>query len=144
MTGKSYKIPKYSTKPGNKVSDSDFKIIESMPVKSLITFPKTGLTHYSLKLNVNGHAWAGDKNIKKLEISIDYGVTWIEANLFNPINKYAWQDWNIEIIFPSKGYYEIWSKATDEDNISQPYDINWNPKGYLNNTIHRIHTVINV
>jgi DMSO/TMAO reductase YedYZ molybdopterin-dependent catalytic subunit len=144
MTGKSYKVPKYPTPPGNKVDISDFKIIESMPVKSLITYPQTGLTHSSQKLKINGHAWAGDKYIKKVEITIDYGVTWLEANLYKPVNKYAWQNWHTEIVFPSKGYFEIWSKATDEDNISQPYDINWNPKGYLNNSVHRIHTIINV
>ena len=142
MTGKSYKIPKNPTKPGAKVAISDYKIIYSMPVKSLITYPETSLNHNSLKLNVRGHAWAGDKNVKKVEISIDYGASWKNANLQNPINKYSWQDWQIKINFPSTGYFEIWSKATDEDNISQPYDISWNPKGYLNNSIHRISTHI--
>lgn len=144
MTGKSYKIPKNPTKPGAKVAISDYKIIYSMPVKSLITYPETSLNHNSLKLNVRGHAWAGDKNVKKVEISIDYGASWKNANLQNPINKYSWQDWQIKINFPSTGYFEIWSKATDEDNISQPYDISWNPKGYLNNSIHRISTHITI
>ena len=144
MTGKSYKIPKNPTKPGAKVAISDYKIIYSMPVKSLITYPETSLNHNSLKLNVRGHAWAGDKNVKKVEISIDYGASWKNANLQNPINKYSWQDWQIKINFPSTGYFEIWSKATDEDNISQPYDISWNPKGYLNNSIHRISTNITI
>ena len=144
MTGKSYKIPKNPTKPGAKVAISDYKIIYSMPVKSLITYPETALNHNSLKLNVRGHAWAGDKNVKKVEISIDYGASWKNANLQNPINKYSWQDWHIKINFPSTGYFEIWSKATDEDNISQPYDISWNPKGYLNNSIHRISTNITI
>ena len=139
MTGKSYKVPILPIKPGEKVDISDLKIIESMPVKSLITFPKTGLQHTSHNLNIRGHAWAGDKQVKEVRISIDYGATWIKANLSNPVNKYAWQNWNLNLNFPSKGYFEIWSRAIDENNISQPFDISWNPKGYLNNSVHRIY-----
>lgn len=139
MTGKSYKVPILPIKPGEKVDISDLKIIESMPVKSLITFPKTGLQHTSYNLNIRGHAWAGDKQVKEVRISIDYGATWIKANLSNPVNKYAWQNWDLNLNFPSKGYFEIWSRAIDENNISQPFDISWNPKGYLNNSVHRIY-----
>ena len=139
MTGKSYKVPILPIKPGEKVDISDLKIIESMPVKSLITFPKTGLQHTSHNLNIRGHAWAGDKKVKEVRISIDYGATWIKANLSNPVNKYAWQNWGLNLNFPSKGYFEIWSRAIDENNISQPFDISWNPKGYLNNSVHRIY-----
>ena len=139
MTGKSYKVPILPIKPGEKIDISDLKIIESMPVKSLITFPKTGLQHTSHNLNIRGHAWAGDKQVKEVRISIDYGATWIKANLSNPVNKYAWQNWGLNLNFPSKGYFEIWSRAIDENNISQPFDISWNPKGYLNNSVHRIY-----
>lgn len=139
MTGKSYKVPILPIKPGENVDISDLKIIESMPVKSLITFPKTGLQHTSYNLNIRGHAWAGDKQVKEVRISIDYGATWIKANLSNPVNKYAWQNWDLNLNFPSKGYFEIWSRAIDENNISQPFDISWNPKGYLNNSVHRIY-----
>ena len=139
MTGKSYKVPILPIKPGENVDISDLKIIESMPIKSLITFPKTGLQHTSYNLNIRGHAWAGDKQVKEVRISIDYGATWIKANLSNPVNKYAWQNWGLNLNFPSKGYFEIWSRAIDENNISQPFDISWNPKGYLNNSVHRIY-----
>ena len=139
MTGKSYKVPILPIKPGEKIDISDLKIIESMPIKSLITFPKTGLQHTSHNLNIRGHAWAGDKQVKEVRISIDYGATWIKANLSNPVNKYAWQNWDLNLNFPSKGYFEIWSRAIDENNISQPFDISWNPKGYLNNSVHRIY-----
>ncbi len=38
----------------------DMVIIGTMPVKSLITFPKSGLTHpLAGKLTVRGHAWTG-------------------------------------------------------------------------------------
>ena len=37
------------------------------------------------------------------------------------------------------GYYEVWARATDDQGIMQPMVVpGWNPKGYLNNAMHRI------
>lgn len=44
MTGKSYRMPCEPVAPGTKVADGDMCIIEAMPVKSLITSPKSGVT----------------------------------------------------------------------------------------------------
>ena len=78
----------------------------------------------------------------EVNISIDYGATWIQADLDIPINSHARQNWNASIDFPGEGYFEIWARATDEENISQPFSISWNSKGYLNNSVHRIYTNI--
>ena len=43
-----------------------------------------------------------------------------------------------DLKFPQKGYYEVWARATDDRGVSQPFAIAWNPKGYLNNSMHRI------
>ena len=55
-----------------------------------------------------------------------------------PVNPGAWQNWRQDVTFPQAGYYEVWSRATDSDGASQPFAIAWNPKGYLNNSMHRI------
>ncbi len=140
MSGQSYKIPKFPIEPGAKVEDKDFTIIESMPVKSLITYPKSGaiLTN-TQKIMLRGHAWAGDFEVKEMNVSIDFGATWQKCELKKPKNRLAWQQWTLEINFPQKGYYEVWAKATDTNAISQPMVIPaWNPGGYLNNSCHRI------
>jgi len=36
------------------------------------------------------------------------------------------------------GYYEVWARAMDSEGRSQPFAIAWNPKGYLNNSMHRV------
>jgi DMSO/TMAO reductase YedYZ molybdopterin-dependent catalytic subunit len=141
MTGKAYRTPCESVGPGTKVANEDMCIIESMPVKSLITFPKTGVEHKLAdgKLAIQGHAWAGDLSVQKLLVSIDFGATWRVAQLKRPVNRFAWQRWNAEINFPQVGYYEIWAKAMDDNGVSQPMVVpGWNPKGYLNNSCHRI------
>jgi len=140
MTGSSYRVPKYPVSPGQEVSDEDMKIIESMPVKSLITYPKTGATFGLGKtLSVRGHAWAGELQVKTVEYSIDFGSTWKTCKLENPSNRLAWQHFKSEIKFPQTGYYEVWARATDSEGVAQPMLVpGWNPKGYLNNACHRI------
>ena len=109
-----------------------------MPVKSLITRPKTQIETKDKTIEVGGHAWAGDRKVKAMHVSIDFGKTWQEATLDEPVNPYAWQNWKAEVTFPQAGYYEVWSRATDEKGDMQPFAIAWNPKGYLNNSMHRI------
>ena len=140
MTGQSYRVPCEPVAPGTKVADEDMCIIESMPVKSLITFPRSGVNHELKRpLRIRGHAWAGDLSVKKLFLSIDFGSNWQEALLGDPVNRFAWQHWSHDVIFPSQGYYEVWARAVDSNGASQPVVLpQWNPRGYLNNACHRI------
>lgn len=140
MTGMAYRVPCEPVAPGAKVAEEDMCIIEAMPVKSLITFPKSGVEHESGKpFKVRGHAWVGEGNVKKMFVSIDFGTTWQKAPLKKPANRLAWQHWNAEIKFPEPGYYEVWARAEDSNGRSQPMlPPGWNPKGYLNNASHRI------
>ena len=87
---------------------------------------------------MQGHAWSGDRNVEKVELSIDFGATWKTAELTAPVNDGAWQNWQGTVDFPQAGYYEVWARATDDHGDQQPFAIAWNPKGYLNNTLHRI------
>lgn len=140
MQGQSYRVSCNPVAPGAKVADEDMCIIESMPVKSLITFPKSGIAHCrEAELQVRGHAWAGDHQVKRLYTSIDFGATWQRAELRKPVNRLAWQRWSAAIEFSEDGYYEIWAQAVDDRGTSQPQVLPaWNPRGYLNNACHRI------
>lgn len=140
MGGHAYRVPKYPVAPGTKVPEEDMKIIESMPVKSIITHPKTGAVFSDRKaFTVRGHAWAGDLEVKAVEVSIDFGVSWKKCLLKAPKNRLAWQQWSTELMLPESGYYEIWARATDANGVAQPMLLpGWNPKGYLNNASHRI------
>ena len=140
MTGKSYKLPINPIEPGQDPPEDQFRIIESMPVKSLITFPQTGVRLASGQpLALRGHAWAGDRAVRELSVSIDFGATWQKADLKAPKNRLAWQQWSASVRFPRPGYYEVWARATDDAGVSQPMVMpQWNPEGYCNNSCHRI------
>ncbi|MEL6124217.1 MAG: sulfite oxidase [Bacteroidota bacterium] len=140
MGGQSYRIPCDPVPPGAKVVDDDMCIIEGMPVKSLITSPKTGAMIKSDNImSIGGHAWCGTDRVSMVEYSIDFGTTWSRCQLSLPKNRHAWQQFSAEVTFPKAGYYEVWARATDASGRSQPMLVpGWNPKGYLNNACHRI------
>ena len=140
MTGTAYRVPCKSVAPGTTVPDDEMCIIESMPVKSLITFPKSGIEHSAGQaMALRGHAWAGDAEVTDVHVSIDFGATWVKAELEGPANRFAWQHWNASVDLLEIGYYEVWARATDNMGRAQPMVVpGWNPKGYLNNACHRI------
>ena len=140
MAPPSYTVPASSVAPGSRVPDEDMRIIESMPVKSLITFPQSGIAHdFRQRLTVRGHSWAGDDQISGVFLSIDFGATWLPTAVASPTNRLAWQSFQSWVQFPEPGYYEVWARAMDSQGRSQPMVVpGWNPRGYLNNACHRI------
>ena len=140
MGGSSYRVPCETVAPGEKVAPEDMCIIESMPVKSLITYPKSGARiKEGRRLIIRGHAWSGEQRVSKMQYSIDFGSSWKSCSLEGPVNRLAWQHFSASIDFPKKGYYEVWARATNDKGESQPMVLpGWNPKGYLNNACHRI------
>lgn len=140
MTGSSYRMPKYPVPPGTTVPDEDMEIIEEMPVKSIITRPKTGMEITAgSSLALRGHAWSGAGDVTAMHVSLDFGATWQACELSRPENSYAWQHWTAEVKPRKPGYYEVWARATDHTGTMQPMLVpGWNPKGYLNNAMQRI------
>ncbi len=139
MTGYSYRVPAYPVEPGVVPPKEDMVIATAWNIKSMITHPepkkqfKVGET-----IKVRGHAWAGEDTVAKVLVSTDYGIRWQETKLSSPANKYAWNDWETELKFRGKGYYEIWARAFDNHGNAQPFIQPWNPRGYMGNVIHRL------
>ena len=88
---------------------------------------------------MRGHAWAGDLPVAGVDLSVDFGQSWLPARVEQAANRFAWQHFAGEVRFPRAGYYEVWARATDEQGRPQPMVVpGWNPRGYLNNACHRI------
>lgn len=142
MNGSDYRLPIYPIAPGARINttNENMRIIEAMPVKSLITYPKTGAQLTAGKvLELRGHAWAGDRKVEAVHVSYDFGATWHKCQVQKPRNRNCWQQWRAQLPLPQKGYYEVWARATDNQGVMQPMLVPaWNPGGYLNNACHRI------
>lgn len=144
MGGMSYRLPAYPVAPGAEVPEEDMVIMEAMPVKSLITAPADGATLEAgtRSLAVRGHAWVGEGFVTAVDVTADFGASWQRADLQPPPNPYSWQRWSTVVPLPTHGYYEIWSRATDSAGREQPFAIAWNPRGYGNNSMHRISVTV--
>jgi len=141
MGGTSYRVAIKPIPPGAHADPANFKDLESMPVRSIISSPANGtkLAAGTKEIALRGAAWAGDNTVRAVHVSLDFGSTWQAANLGRPKNRYDWQRWTATLKLPSDGYYEIWSRATDSHGVMQPHIAgSWNPQGYGGNPMHRI------
>lgn len=138
MGGHDYRLPNKPVAPGEQ--SDDYGIMEAMPVKSIITAPRSGIQHAAGKpLEVRGQAWTGADKITAVDVSIDFGQTWQKATLLPARNRFAPHRFKADINFPTTGYYEVWARATDSTGKGQPMvSPGWNTGGYGNNATHRI------
>ncbi|MEA2872059.1 MAG: sulfite oxidase [Hyphomicrobiales bacterium] len=145
MTEFSYRVPIKPMIPGEKGDPKNFKVLESMPVRSIVTSPANGtqIAAGTKELQLRGAAWAGDLTVKQVDVSTDFGATWQKASLGQPKNKFDWQRWTATVKLPSDGYFEIWVRATDSEGVMQPHQAGfWNPQGYGGNAMHRIAVLV--
>ena len=140
MAPPAYHVPCDPVPRGSLVANKDMCLLDSMPIKSLITSPESGIRHdFKFRLPIHGHAWGGAHNVSSVQLSIDFGATWQTTALQPPVNRFAWQHFDYSLVFPARGYFEVWARATDSNGESQPMLVpGWNPKGYGNNACHRI------
>ncbi|MCU4751332.1 sulfite oxidase [Halobacteria archaeon AArc-curdl1] len=124
--------------------DANVMSIIGTPDGSSPVTPRTDGT-----VEVCGVAWAGDDAIERVEISVDGGDTWADAELFGPDYSGAWRlfryDWAAKA-----GRHVLLSRATDElyrrqpKTISDPHawrdalardEFPWNEGGYAANAV---------
>jgi sulfite oxidase len=145
MTGTSYRVAINPMIPGGKADDKNFRILESMPVRGIITNPANGakLPAGTRTIALRGAAWDGDQGVARVEVSNDFGASWRQAKTAAPRNRFDWVRWSASIPLPSDGYYEFWVRATDSAGKMQPHMAgNWNPQGYGGNPMHRIAVLV--
>ena len=144
MTGFSYRVPIRPVTPdapGDPTDPAQYRVLESMPVRSIITDPADGATlpAGTRTLTIRGAAWAGDLDVRSVEVSIDGGVSWHTATLGEPRNRYDWRRWTAGLELPGDGTFDVAVRATDSEGTTQPErPTNWNPGGYGANAWHRI------
>lgn len=141
MTGLSYRLPVRPLAPGATGKDVEKRILESMPVRSIVTAPADGARYPAgtRTLSIRGAAWAGDDVVARVEVTLDGGATWLDAAMTPPRNRYDWTRWQASLPLPVDGFYEIFARATDSKGRAQPFRAaNWNPNGYGCNVMHRV------
>jgi sulfite oxidase len=94
--------------------------VTRMRVNSKFLRPSEGEEIHIKKYRVEGVAWAGEREIAKVEIRIGPGGTWQPATLTPPPAAMVWTpfsfDWNIA----RPGSYTLELRAIDDDGHAQP------------------------
>jgi DMSO/TMAO reductase YedYZ molybdopterin-dependent catalytic subunit len=126
-----YRYPVTPPTPGTTVDAKDMQPLTGLVVKSLITQPADGAPLAAGPLTVAGFAWAGEAAIGRVEVSVDGGATWADAQLVGESAPYTWRRFELRATLPAGGPQVILSRATDASGRTQPQAAQWNPNGYL-------------
>ncbi|QKG83566.1 sulfite oxidase [Kroppenstedtia pulmonis] len=80
---------------------------------------------------IRGIAWSGTGMITRVEVSVDEGNRWEEAEFIShDHHPYAWKYWKWDWEISRQGIYNIWIRATDSSGRIQPEKPKWNQLGY--------------
>jgi sulfite oxidase len=102
--------------------------------------PANGETVPAGPVEVRGYAFAGgERHVARVDVSLDAGATWSQAELLDDLGRWAWRHWRTTVDL-APGDHEIVVRAWDSSAATQPEDeaALWNPKGYVNNARPRV------
>jgi len=126
----------------------EYAPMQEMPVQSAILSPMEGAkVDGDETITVQGFAWSGGgRNIARVDVSADDGVTWHTAKLKEgkdqpPSRAWAWTFWEAEVPPPkTASSTTLICKAVDVAHNSQPESAAsvWNLRGLANNSWHRV------
>lgn len=105
-----------------------------------ILAPSDGDTLPEGRAEISGYALAGDdREIARVDVSLDGGRRWRQAELGEQVTPWSWRLWRIDVDLPP-GETVITARAWDSSAVVQPEDEAqlWNPKGYVNNGWARV------
>ena len=104
-------------------------------LNSDVLSPADGETVSAGLVEVRGYAFAGgERHVARVDVSIDAGASWSQAELLEDLGPWAWRQWRM-IVELAPGDHEILVRAWDSSAATQPEEdaTLWNPKGYVNN-----------
>ena len=136
---KSYRYSKTADDPGEPVT--------LIKVRALMVPPGIPdfLTRVRLvragSVELTGRAWAGKVAVARVEVSVDGGVSWADADLQEGRSPYAWKGWSYRWD-ARPGRYALCVKATDENGQAQPFSEPWNFLGMGNNMVQQVNVLV--
>ena len=109
-------------------------------LNSDVLAPVDGETVVAGPVAVRGYAFAGgERHVTRVDISLDGGTRWSQAELLDDLGPWAWRHWRATVDL-APGDHEITVRAWDSSAATQPEGeaALWNPKGYVNNARPRV------
>lgn len=111
----------------------DGAMIRGPRVKALISSPADGAVLRDRVVRASGIAWAGEAEVSRVEVSIDLGASWHDAQMAGYGGRGAWRRWDLDLDVPAgvSGQVTVLARATDDAGRTQPERGAWNQQGYL-------------
>src|SRR3954447_24720506 len=109
--------------------------LSSLPLNCDILVPGDDQEIPAGPLTIRGWALAGDgRTVARVDVSLDDGRTWQQADLQPAISRWAWRQWSITVETPP-GPLSLTARAWDDTGVTHPESPAslWNPRGYGNN-----------
>jgi len=112
--------------------------LSSMPVRSFLVTPDhASKVPVGLPVTARGIAFSGAARVNRVEVSVDNGQHWRDAQLGEDQGRYAFRTWSCAWTPEAEGKQVLAVRATDERGNVQIDAPVWNPGGYLWNQIER-------
>lgn len=108
------------TNGGADADPANFRVMESAPVRGILTSPANGATFAAGtdRIALRGAAWAGDHEVARVDVSIDFGAPCLPMTLAQTRNRCDWVRWTGEVRLPSDGHCERWTRAADDRGVA--------------------------
>jgi DMSO/TMAO reductase YedYZ molybdopterin-dependent catalytic subunit len=88
-----------------------------------------------------GRAWVGRLRVSRVEVSVDGGSMWGEAQLGEQLSPYAWRGWTFDWN-ATPGTHTLCVRATDSEGNMQSMDPQWNFGGFSNNLVQCVNVMV--
>jgi DMSO/TMAO reductase YedYZ molybdopterin-dependent catalytic subunit len=129
--------PHASIKPG----ETDVKMIpiNRMVPRSFVTNIASGSqVKAAAPTALRGIAFGGDCSVSSVDVSIDRGQSWRQAQLGRDEGKYGFRQWQTQLTLPAAGSYSLLVRCSNSNGVAQPDTPNWNPGGFMRNMVESI------
>lgn len=108
--------------------------ITEMVVNSMITAPRNGhVMQAADTVEMRGLAWDGGYGISRVELSIDGGATWQDAELGKDLGRFAFRAFRLPFKPSRSGTYQVLARAANVVGQTQADKLIFNAAGYHNN-----------
>lgn len=112
---------------------------DSARIKTYSTIQSVDRLSTSEPAQLSGIAYAGDRGVSGVQVSMDGGLTWDQAVIDHALSKYSWNVWTYQLPSSAKGQLSVAIRAVEKGGVIQgAYGLTFNTKPDGANGYHQI------
>ena len=112
--------------------------LRDIAARAVIASPREGERVAARPFVARGYAWSGRGDVARVEVSVDGGHGWHDAQIGDALSRYAWREWHATIAPRASGRMVLLARAVTSDGAAQPLTQVRNDLGYENNAVRPV------